>query len=285
MKPEIIRSLTKDFESQSYTYEGIECWDARALKVLLGYSRWENFLKVIQKAKLACKNAEIEPENHFRDFTKMESIGGSQAKRNIEDVRLTRYACYLIAQNGDPAKEQIAFAMSYFAVQTRKFEILDKRINQLERLQAREKLKETEKLFGGLLYQRGIDSAGFGTIKSKGDQALFGGYSTAQMKQKLGVNKGALADHLPTVTVKAKDFAMEITRFNVAKNEKLTGPIPIEKEHVKNNMEVRSVLTKQGIFPEHLPAEEDIKIVDRAIKSDNKKLLKENKKVAKEKES
>ena len=164
--------------------------------------------------------------------------------------------------------------MSYCAVQTRKFEILEERINQLERLHAREKLKETEKVFGGLLYQRGIDSAGFGTIKSKGDEALFGGNNTARMKQKLGITTGALADHLPTVTVKAKDFAMEINRFNITKDEKLTGQTPIEIEHVKNNKDVRGVLTKQGIYPEDLPPEEDIKKVDRTIKSDAKRLAK-----------
>ncbi len=274
MNAEVIKSLTNDFESRAYQFEGAECWDARSLQELLGYVRWENFWKVIQKAKIACKTAENEPENHFRDFTKMEIIGSSQARREVSDVRLTRYACYLVAQNGDPSKEPIAFAMSYFAVQTRKFEILEQRINQLERLHAREKLKETEKLFSGLLFQRGIDGAGFGAIKHKGDQALFGGHGTAQMKERLGVKTGALADHLPTVTVKAKDFAMEITRFNVAKNERLTGQTPIEIEHVKNNKEVRAVLTKQGIFPENLAPEEDIKKVDRAIKSDAKRLAK-----------
>lgn len=275
MKAEIIKSLTNDFESHSYQYEGTECWDARSLQPLLGYSRWENFEKVIQKAKLACKNSEIEPENHFRDFTKMVETGSS-AQRGIEDIRLTRYACYLVAQNGDPAKEQIAFAMSYFAVQTRKFEMLEERINQIERVHAREELRETEKLFSGLLYERGVDDIGFAIIRNAGDEALFM-RGTAKMKEKLGVKSGALADFLPTITLKAKGFATEITNFNIKKDEKLSGLKPIEKEHVKNNQEVRQVLTKQGIFPENLPAEEDIKKVDRKIKSDSKRLAKDNK--------
>jgi len=280
MKAEIIKSLTKDFEGQSYEYEGVECWDARSLQPLLGYTRWESFANVVQKAMVACKNADSEPENHFRHYLKMVKTG-SDAERGVEDYRLTRYACYLIAQSGNPAKEPVAFAMSYFAVQTRNFEILEKRINEFERLQAREKLKDTENQFSGLLFQRGIDSMGFGIIKSEGDKALFGGYNTARMKERLGVKSGALADYLPTVAVKAKDFAMEITRFNVAKDEKLSGQTPIEREHVKNNAEVRKVLTGRGIFPEHLPPEEDIKKVERAIKSDSKRLAKDQKKLKK----
>ena len=278
MKAEIIRSLTNDFESHAYEFEGVECWNARDLQLLLGYARWENFAKVVDKARVACATAGSDIEDHFRDITKMVETG-SDAKRGIEDVRLTRYACYLIAQNGDPAKEKIAFAMSYFAVQTRKFEILETRINQWERLQAREKLSETERKFSGAIYQRGVDDRGFAIIRSKGDQALFGGRTTGEMKKKLGVSDNRpLADFLPTITIKAKDFATEISLFKVREDEKLTGHGPIENEHVKNNREVRGLLTKQGIFPEHLPPAEDLKKVDRAVKSDGKRLAKTSKK-------
>lgn len=280
MKAEIIKSLTNDFESSSYMFEGQECWDARVLQNLLGYSRWESFAQVIQRGKTACQTSGFVEDNHFRHMTKMVETG-SGAQRSIEDVRLTRYACYLIAQNGDPAKEQIAFAMSYFALQTRKFEMLEERINQIERVQAREDLRETEKLFSGILYERGVDELGFAIIRNSGDEAFYGGSGTAKMKKKLGVKSGALADFLPTITMKAKGFATEITNFNIKKDEKLTGLRPIEREHVKNNQEVRQVLTKQGIFPENLPPEEDIKKVDRKIKSDSKRIAKEKKKIEK----
>lgn len=229
---------------------------------------------MIAKAKIGCQTSGIPMDNHFRDITKMVETG-SEAKRSIEDVRLTRYACYLIAQNGDPTKQEIAFAQSYFAVQTRKFEILEERIAQIERLQAREKLTETEKQFSGVLYERGIDDKGFGIIRSKGDQALFGGRSTSDMKRKLGVPaKRPLADFLPTITIKAKDFATEITHFKVKSNDSLNRQDIIESEHEKNNREVRSVLTRQGIYPENLPPAEDIKKIDRKVKSESKKLVK-----------
>ncbi|HET6401177.1 MAG TPA: DNA damage-inducible protein D [Candidatus Kapabacteria bacterium] len=272
MKAEIIRSLTQDFERHAYEFEGVECWDARSLQALLGYSRWENFVKVIQKAKTSCQTSGTVIDDHFREITKMVSTG-SDAKRPIEDVRLTRYACYLIAQNGDPSKEEIAFAQSYFAVQTRKFEILEQRINQIERLQARGKLTETERQFSGIIYQRGVDDRGFAIIRSKGDQALFGGRTTSDMKKKLGVSENhPLADFLPTITIKAKDFATEITLFKVKEDEQLIGQTLIQSEHEKNNREVRGLLTKQGIYPENLPAAEDIKKVDRAMKSESKRL-------------
>ncbi|MGH2637690.1 MAG: DNA damage-inducible protein D, partial [Rhabdochlamydiaceae bacterium] len=270
MKAEIIRTLTTTFEGAGYTFEGIECWDARTLQRLLGYTKWENFSRVVEKARTACSTAGFATDDHFLDIRKMVEVG-SKAMREIEDVRLTRYACYLVAQNGDPAKEEIAFAQSYFAVQTRKFEILEQRISEIERLHAREKLTETERQFSGLIYQRGVDDKGFGIIRSKGDQALFGGKTTAHMKEKLSVPKGRpLADFLPTITLKAKDFATEITVFKVKDNEGLTGQKAIETEHEKNNREVRGVLTKQGIFPENLPPAEDIKKVDRKLKSDTK---------------
>jgi DNA-damage-inducible protein D len=279
MKVEIIKSLTIDFESHAYEYDGIECWNARNLQLLLGYARWENFSKVVDKAKIACSTSGSNIEDHFRDITKMVETG-SDARRGIEDVRLTRYACYLVAQNGDPSKEQIAFAMSYFAVQTRKFEILEERINQLERLQAREKLTETEHKFSGAIYQRGVDERGFAIIRSKGDQALFGGRTTGDMKKKLGVaDHRPLADFLPTITIKAKDFATEISLFKVREDETLTGQTSIESEHMKNNREVRGLLTNQGIFPENLPPAEDVKKLDWAVKSDGKKLARNTQKL------
>jgi DNA-damage-inducible protein D len=272
MKADIIRTLTTTFEGAGYFFEDVECWDARTLQLLLGYSKWENFSRVIEKARTACSTAGFSVSDHFLDIRKLVEVG-SEAKREIEDVRLTRYACYLIAQNGDPGKEAIAFAQSYFAVQTRKFEILEQRISEIERLQARERLTETERQFSGLIYQRGVDDKGFGIIRSKGDQALFGGRTTADMKEKLSVPKGRpLADFLPTITLKAKDFATEITVFKVKDNEALAGQKAIESEHENNNLEVRGVLTKQGIYPENLPPAEDIKKVDRKLKSDTKRL-------------
>ncbi|HUL44135.1 MAG TPA: DNA damage-inducible protein D [Bacteroidota bacterium] len=283
MKPEIIKSMAHDFEANSFRVGDIEFWYARSLQELLGYNRWESFSQVIEKAKNACKNAHQPIENHFRPVLKMVDIG-SGSKREVEDYELTRYASYLIAQNGDSRKEQIAFAMSYFAVQTRKFEILQERINELERIRAREKLSETERQFSGTLYQRGVDDRGFGVIRSKGDQALFGGKTTNDMKIQLSVPEGRpLADFLPTITIKAKDFATEITLFNVKKDDKLNNPASIENEHVKNNQEVRGLLTKQNIFPEKLPPGEDIKKIQRKVESERKKLLKPTKSLSKKK--
>ena len=282
MKKEIIVRLHKSFEDAANEKDGMEFWFARDLQILLGYTQWRNFLQVIDKSKIACNNAEQNIDDHFADFSKMVNIG-SGAERPVEDIMLTRYACYLIAQNGDPRKDEIAFAMNYFAVQTRKQELLEERLKEWERLQAREKLSISEKELSGLIFQKGIDDSGFARIRSKGDQALFGGKTTKDMKVKMKIpDNRALADFLPTITIKAKDFAIEITNFNIRKDD-LNTEQSITAEHIKNNKDVRGVLLKSGITPETLPAEEDIKKVERKVKSADKKLPKETKKLKKKK--
>lgn len=278
MKTETISLLKNTFESYAYEYEGVEYWLARDLQELLAYTDWRNFLKVIEKAQTACKNSEENIENHFVEINKMVSIG-SGAQREVTDMMLTRYAAYLIAQNADPQKEQVAFAQTYFAIQTRKQELIEARIRLVERLQAREKLETTEKELSRLIYERGVDNQGFGRIRSKGDKALFGGKTTLQMKQKLGIPENRpLADFLPTITIKAKDFATEITNFNI-KKENLKGEKTISVEHVKNNHEVRNLLLKNGIKPEELPAEEDIKKLERRVNTEAKKEIEQIKKI------
>jgi DNA-damage-inducible protein D len=282
MKKEIIVRLHKSFEDAANEKDGMEFWFARDLQVLLGYTQWRNFLQVIDKSKIACNNAGQNIDDHFADVSKMVNIG-SGAERPVEDIMLTRYACYLIAQNGDPRKDEIAFAMNYFAVQTRKQELLEERLKEWERIQAREKLSISEKELSGLIFQKGIDDSGFARIRIKGDQALFGGKTTKDMKVKMKVpDNSSLADFLPTITIKAKDFAIEITNFNIRKDD-LNTEQSITAEHVKNNKDVRGVLLKSGINPETLPAEEDIKKVERKVKSGDKKLPKETKKLKKNK--
>jgi DNA-damage-inducible protein D len=275
MEKNTIEKLNKRFEEYAYEQDGVEYWLARELQELLGYAEWRNFLNSVNKAKESCKTSGEAVSDHFVDVNKMVKIG-SGAERNQEDIMLTRYACYLIAQNGDPKKEQIAFAQSYFAIQTRKQELLEERIHLMERMQAREKLAATETELSKTIYDRGVDNSGFARIRSKGDWALFGGYNTSDMKRKLGIKENRpLADFLPTITITAKQLATEITNFNVTKNN-VKGEENITDEHVQNNKDVRALLGKSGIKPEELKVEEDIKKLERKIKTLDKKIAAKN---------
>ncbi len=276
MKAEQIKELFARFEAAASELEGIECWSARELQPLLGYSKWENFEKVIDKAKESCKHAGELVSDHFPDVRKTIRMPKG-AEKQIDDILLTRYACYLIAQNGDSRKEEISFAQNYFAVQTRRAELVEQRLLEFERVKAREKLSQTEKQLSGVLYERGVDDKGFGIIRSKGDQALFR-LTTQQLKKKMQVPEGRpVADFLPTISIKAKDLAAEMTSLNV-QNKNLKGHNPIEKEHVDNSKAVREMLTKRGIVPENLPPAEDVKKVQRKLESDGKKILKDTQK-------
>ena len=264
MEKKMIMNYKKRFDEIRHEENGVEFWYARELMHLLDYSKWQNFENVLLKAKVACANNGIVVEDHFADASKM-VILGSGANREVEDYMLTRYACYLIAENGDPRKEQIAFAQSYFAVQTRKQELIEERISYIERTEARGKLRESEKRLSQNIYERGVDDAGFGRIRSKGDQALFGGFTTKQMKERLGVqDKRPLADFLPTLTIAAKNLATEMTNYNVEEKD-LQGETAITVEHVENNTSVRDMLGQRGIKPENLPASEDIKKLERRV--------------------
>ena len=271
MKKELIAELFLQFEQACYVYKGIECWSARELQDILGYTEWRNFLKVIEKAKDASANAGEKLSNHFVDVNKMVEVG-SGAERKLEDIALTRYACYLVAQNGDASKQTIAFAQTYFAVQTRKQEIIEQRLLDIARVAAREKLSRSEKKLSGIIYERGVDEKGFAIIRSKGDAALFGGFGTNDMKRKLGVPASRpLADFLPTLTIKAKDFATELTSHNVIEKD-LKGDTAISREHVDNNSAVRKMLKERGVQPEKLLAAEDVKKLQRKLKTEEKKL-------------
>jgi DNA-damage-inducible protein D len=276
MKKEQIEALFLQFESICYIYDGIECWSARELQKLLGYSKWENFEKVIIKAKEACNNAGEEISDHFPDVKKTIPMPKG-ASKEINDILLTRYACYLIGQNGDSRKEEISFAQNYFAVQTRRAELVEKRLLEYERVKAREKLSNTEKQLSGILYERGVDGQGFAIIRSKGDQALFR-LSTVQLKKKMGIpDSRPVADFLPTISIKAKDLAAEMTGLNVQAKD-LKGQGKIEKEHIDNNVAVREMLNKRGIIPEILPAAEDVKKIERKLTADEQKIISQIKK-------
>lgn len=269
-----ITNLKSKFDELAHTDEqsGIEFWYARELMPHLGYTRWENFAQVINKAMTACYNSANNVENHFRDVTKMVSIGYN-VQRGIKDIKLTRYACYLIAQNGDPRKEEIAFAQSYFAQQTRKQELIEEHMRSLQRLDNREKLRESEKRLSKNIYERGVDDKGFGRIRSAGDAALFG-KSTQAMKEQYGVKPNRpLADFLPNLTIAAKNLATEMTNYNTEVKD-LYGERSITTEHVQNNSTIRKMLGERGIKPETLPPAEDIKKLERRVKSDEKKLAK-----------
>ncbi|MCF0218669.1 MAG: DNA damage-inducible protein D [Muribaculaceae bacterium] len=271
MKSEEIQALLARFEAIACEYEGVECWSARELYPILGYAKWQTFMNVLTKAQDACQNAGIETVDHFTGVSKTIPMPKG-ASKEIDDFMLTRYACYLIAQNGDPRKPEIAFAQNYFAVQTRVAEIIEQRLLDYDRVQARHKLAETEKRLSGILYERGVDDKGFGIIRSKGDQALFR-LNTSLLKRKLGAPENrALADFLPTLGIKAKDFAAEMTSVNVQQKD-LHGVANIEKEHVDNNIAVRKMLLNRGIIPENMPGGEDIKKVERRLASEEKRIV------------
>ena len=268
-----LAELKKIFDSIINTEEkeNIEYWYARDLQKVLGYKRWENFIETIKKAIQSCENAGFSTKDHFREVTKMIKLAKG-AERKVQDYMLTRYACFLIAQNGDSKKEEIAFAQTYFAVQTRKQEIIEERIKLMNRLEVRGKLRESEIQMSKILYERGVDDLGFARIRSKGDSALFGGLDTKQMKQKYGVKENRpLADFLPTLTIAAKNLATEMTNYNVTEKD-MYGEEKITNEHIDNNKSVRNMLGKREIKPENLKPAEDIKKVERRVKIENKKL-------------
>lgn len=273
MKKELISELFDKFEEARFVIENVECWSARELQNIFNYSDWRNFVKVIEKAKISCESSTNAVSDHFVEINKMIELAKG-AKREIKDIALTRYACYLIAQNGDPAKQEIAFAQTYFAVQTRKQELIEIRLLDVARVNAREKLSKSEKKLSSVIYERGVDDKGFAIIRSQGDSALFGGFATKDMKRKLAIPENRpLADFLPTLTIKAKDFATELTSHNVEEKD-LKGIASIAGEHIDNNLAVRKILLERGIKPENLPPAEDVKKVQRRLKTDDDKVLK-----------
>jgi DNA-damage-inducible protein D len=291
MKPNVVHKLLSRLDELVHreTATGTEFWLARDLQTVLGYTRWSNFVRVIERAITACEVGGTEPDDHFLQVVKLtppavvrpDSNGKVPSKEQaVDDYALTRYACYLIAQNANSAKDQVAFAQTYFAMQTRRQELIEQRLADVERLSARRKLSQSEKILSGLIYEHVEDERGFSRIRIKGDQALFGGVTTRQMKHRLHVPKGrALADFLPTITIKAKDFANEITNFSI-RRDYLHTEAQITREHIKNNRDVRKLLARRKIVPEELPAAEDVKKVERRVASEEKRLPKEVKRLA-----
>ena len=269
-----IEQIKKEFDNaiQITEDEQVEFWYARDLMKLLGYTEWRNFENAVKRAIISCETSNIQSNDHFVEVNKL-ITAGKGARRPVNDYMLTRYACYLVAMNGDTTKEEIAFAQSYFAVQTRKQELIEERIAYIERTQARNRLKESEKRLSQNIYERGVDDDGFARIRSRGDQALFGGHSTKDMKVKLGVKDNRpLADFLPTLTIAAKNLATEMTNYNV-ESKNLYGEADITGEHVQNNTEIRKMLGERGIKPEELPPAEDIKKLERRTKSQDKRII------------
>lgn len=279
---EIKKYTEKIFEDIKHIDEsGKEYWEARELQKALEYKEWRNFKLVIDKAIISCNNSNFNVFDHFVEVNKMIELGKT-AKRKQDDYKLSRYACYLIVQNADSKKKIVALGQTYFAVQTRKQELIEERISYIERTEARGKLRESEKRLSQNIYERGVDDAGFGRIRSKGDQALFGGFTTKQMKERLGVqDKRPLADFLPTLTIAAKNLATEMTNYNVEEKD-LQGETAITVEHVENNTSVRDMLGQRGIKPENLPASEDIKKLERRVKREEKKLAEQSGKLTNE---
>jgi DNA-damage-inducible protein D len=273
MKTELIQSLTDTFEAHAQQTEGgVEFWLARDLQFLLGYAKWDNFLNVVSKAKTACEVSGHNVSDHFADVGKMVDLG-SGSQRQVDDIMLTRYACYLIAQNGDPRKEEIAFAQTYFALQTRRAELIEQRLLEVERVSARRKLTETEKDLSQVIFEQTGGNQDFALIRSKGDHALFGRSTQAMKAQWKVPDNRPLADFAPTIVLKAKDFAAEITIFN-ARQHNMGTEVAISREHITNNEAVRRTLLERGIRPETLPAAEDVKKIERRLVSEEKKSLK-----------
>lgn len=278
-----ITSYTESFNAIANHIEGengekVEVWFARDLQSRLGYARWENFQVAIGRAVESCNSQNINVDDHFREVTKMVTLG-SGAQREIQDYMLTRFACYLIAQNGDPKKEEIAFAQGYFAVQTRRAELIAEHLQYLARIEVRERLRSSEKQLSQNIYERGVDDRGYARIRSKGDTVLFGGHTTEDMKRRLGVKSSRpLADFLPTLTIAAKNLATEMTNYNVEQKD-LYGEASITTEHMDNNRSVRQMLSQRGIKPEELPPSEDIKKIERRVNSNEKKIEKTSSKL------